>query len=83
MVNHRGLMSHLFMVGDAPKSLFTLCSTGAVTWSVNQIVETWKSFDCGHSSEVVWPEPKHRHNTQIWRSYFAEKRHRFCSPAEC
>lgn len=71
------------MVGDAPKSLFTLCSAGAATRSVNQVVETWKSFDCGHSSEVVWPEPKRRHNTQIWSSYFAEKRHQFCSPAKC
>lgn len=71
------------MVGDAPKSLFTWCSAGAATRSVNQAVETWKSFDCGHSSEVVWPEPKRRHNTQIWSSYFAEKRHQFCSPAKC
>lgn len=29
----------------------------AVTASVNQMVETWKSFDCGHSWEVVRPAP--------------------------
>lgn len=70
--------------GDAPKSFFTPCRFGPVTWPVpwlqpvNQIVETWKSFDCGHSWEAVWPGPKHRHNAQIWTSYFAVNRHQFC-----
>lgn len=73
--------------GDEPKIKivsFTPAQDWAAAWSVqwlqpvNQIVETWKSFDCGHSWEVVWPGPKHRHNTQIMRSYFAENRHQAC-----
>lgn len=69
----------LFHACWCPKIISTLCRAGAVTRSVNQIAETWKSFDCGHSSEVVWPELKHRHNAQIWKSYLAESRHPFCS----
>lgn len=36
--------------------MFFECSNAAANWTVNQRRETWKSLDCGHSSEVVWLE---------------------------